>query len=469
MLTYIIIMAIKKSKSKNEFYLKFSTADKLGICLFRYQLSPKEKFLAVNPVLAKILGYSSEKKIQKLTLKSLFRDQKEVKDFIRILKKEKMVRFYETRFKTKDKKDVWVAITAQLTKSTPEKKQLYIEGMLEDITKHKEIEDQFSFEKQLFQNLMDNLPDAVYFKDNKNRLIRVNHFYAQGFKMKPEDITGKTDFDFFPRKQAQKMFDDDNYVLKTGDPIIGKIERTLLPNGTYNCVTTTKIPIRNRNDEVTGTVGITRDITEYDHIEQDRLNMVMNSLKVLDNVLEIRDPYTFGHTRRVSMIAERIAKRLDWDNNRILKLHLSAELHDIGKLLIPLEILNKPGKLSELEFKMIQEHVKRCYDMLKPHAFQFPMPETIYQHHERLDGKGYPRGLSGDKIIPEARILAISDVLEAMTSHRPYRPALGLKKAIDELKNNAGLKYDKDIVDVVIKILEENNYDPFWLAQDSTT
>jgi len=196
--------------------------------------------------------------------------------------------------------------------------------------------------------------------------------------------------------------------------------------------------------------------------------MVMNSLKVLDKVLEIRDPYTFGHTRRVSMIAEKIAKRLDWDNDRILELHMSAELHDIGKILIPLEILNKPGKLSELEFKMIQEHVKRCYDMLKPHAFPFPMAETIYQHHERLDGKGYPRGLSGDKIIPEARILAISDVLEAMTFHRPYRPALGLKKAIEELKNNAGLKYDEDIVDIVIKILEENNYDPFWLTQDST-
>ncbi|MBU4311419.1 MAG: PAS domain-containing protein [Candidatus Omnitrophica bacterium] len=336
------------------------------------------------------------------------------------------------------------------------------------VSKYKELKQELSFEKQLFQSFLDNLPDAVYFKDNKNRLIRVNRFYAKGFKMKLEEIIGKTDFDFFPKDQAQKMFDDDNYVLKTGSPIIGKIERTLLPNGTHNCVTTTKIPIRNRNDKIIGTVGITRDITEYDHIEQGRLNMVMSSLKVLDRVLEIRDPYTFGHTRRVSMIAEKIAKRLGWDDDRILELRLSAELHDLGKILIPLEILNKPGKLSELEFKMIQEHVKRCYDMLKPHAFPFPMPEAIYQHHERLDGKGYPRGLRGDNIIPEARILAVSDVLEAMTFHRPYRAALGLKMAMKELKDNAGPKYDKDIVDVAIKILEENNYEPFWLAQDPT-
>jgi putative nucleotidyltransferase with HDIG domain len=193
----------------------------------------------------------------------------------------------------------------------------------------------------------------------------------------------------------------------------------------------------------------------------------MSSLKVLDKVLEIRDPYTFGHTRRVSIIAEKIAQELGWDENKILSLRMSAELHDIGKILIPLEILNKPGKLSDLELLMVQEHVKKCYDMLKPHSFPFPLPEAIYQHHERLDGKGYPRGLSGDKIIPEARILAISDVLEAMTFHRPYRAALGLKPAVQELKDNAGSKYDQDIVRIALKIINENNFKPFWISNEN--
>lgn len=331
---------------------------------------------------------------------------------------------------------------------------------------YKELEKRLALEKDLFQGLLDTLPDAVYFKDTRNRLMRVNRFYAEGFKLKPEEIIGKTDFDFFPKEQAQKMFDDDTYVLTTQNPIIGKIERTLLPNGTYNCVTTTKIPIRNKKGEVIGTMGITRDITVYDQIEQNRLNMVMNSLKVLDKVLEIKDPYTFGHTRRVSMIAEKIAQELGWDENKVLELRMSAELHDIGKILIPLEILNKPGKLSELETKMIQEHVKNCYDMLKPHSFPFPLPEAIYQHHERLDGKGYPRGLSGNKIIPEARILAIADVLEAMTFHRPYRAALGIKKAIGELRQHSGLKYDSGIVDAALKIIHENDSEPFWLDKN---
>lgn len=459
-------MKIKKTKRKDRFYLEFSAADRLGICLFRYQLTPSEKFLAVNPALANILGYASEEEVRKLKFKSLFSDPARAADFLRLLKKEKTVRFYETFFKTKDEKEACVAITASLAESINAHKHLYIEGMLEDITRHKELEEKFAFEQELFQNLLDNLPDAVYFKDNENKLVRVNRFYAEGFKMTPEEIMGKTDFHFFPREQAQKMFDDDTYVLKTGNLIIGKIERTLLPNGTYNCVTTTKIPVKNKNGGIIGTMGITRDITAYDQMEKNRLDMVMSSLKVLDRILEIRDPYTFGHTRRVSVIAEKIAQEIGWDENKILSLKMSAELHDIGKILIPLEILNKPGKLSELELKLVQEHVVKCYDMLKYHSFPFPLPETIHQHHERLNGKGYPRGLSGDKIIPEARVLAIADVLEAMTFHRPYRAALGIKKAVQELKENAGPLYDRDIVKVTLKLIHENNFRPFWMNSE---
>ncbi|MFH1854119.1 MAG: HD domain-containing phosphohydrolase [Candidatus Omnitrophota bacterium] len=462
-------MKTKKAKTKDKFYLEFSAANRLGICLFRYQLSPNEKFLAVNPAIANILGYTSEKEIHKLKFKSLFKDPAKGVEFFKLLKKEKTVRFYETLFKTKDDKEACVAITASLVEPFNPRKRLYIEGMLEDITRHKELEEKFALEQELFQNLLDNLPDAVYFKDKENRLVRVNKFYADGFKMKPEEITGKTDFHFFPREQAQKMFDDDTYILITGNPIIGKIERTLLPNGTYNCVTTTKIPIKNKRGEIIGTMGITRDITAYDQMERNRLDMVMNSLKVLDRILEIRDPYTFGHTRRVSIIAEKMAQEIGWDENKILALKMSAELHDIGKILIPLEILNKPGTLSELEFKLIQEHVKKCYDMLKHHSFPFPLPETIYQHHERLDGKGYPRGLVGEKIIPEARILAIADVLEAMTFHRPYRAALGIKKAVQELKDNAGPKYDQDMVRVILKIINENNFKAFWINNEEET
>ena len=156
---------------------------------------------------------------------------------------------------------------------------------------YKDLKSTLSLERELLQNLLDNIPDAIYFKDDKNRIIRVNRFYAEGFKLSPEDIIGKTDFDFFPKDQANRMFEDDTYVLRTGKPIIGKIERTLLPNGTYNCVTTTKIPIKNKENKAIGTLGVTRDITAYDNTERTNLDMIINSLKVLDKILETKSNY----------------------------------------------------------------------------------------------------------------------------------------------------------------------------------
>ncbi|MCX5687888.1 MAG: PAS domain-containing protein [Candidatus Omnitrophica bacterium] len=160
---------------------------------------------------------------------------------------------------------------------------------------YRELKFTISLERELLQNLLDNIPDAIYFKDDKNRITRVNKFYAENFKLSPEDIIGKTDFDFFQKNQAQRMFDDDTYILKTGKPIIGKIERTLLPDKRCVCVTTTKIPIKNKKNKITGTMGITRDITAYDDAERTNLDMITNSLKVLDKILETKDPYTLSY------------------------------------------------------------------------------------------------------------------------------------------------------------------------------
>jgi putative nucleotidyltransferase with HDIG domain len=214
--------------------------------------------------------------------------------------------------------------------------------------------------------------------------------------------------------------------------------------------------------KIIGTMGTTRDMTRYANLEKERLDMLINSLKILGKALEMRDPYTFSHTRHVADIAEIIAKVLKWDENRLLGMRLAGELHDLGKISIPLDILNKPGKLSELEYKIIREHAKNCYDLIKDIEFPFPLSEAIYQHHERLDGSGYPRGLKGDAIIFEARILAVSDVLESMTHHRPYREALGLAKAKEELKAGAGITYDPQIVKVAIGLIEENAEKAFW-------
>jgi PAS domain S-box-containing protein len=446
---------------KETFYINLSTADELGIGLFKYALGPEEKFLFANSTLAQMLAYFSKKELKRDKLSGLFFNAQDKEKFFSILKRDGNIKFFETIFKDKTGKKIWVAITA--SRVVENENSEYLEGIIENISSHKEMEEKLALEKDFLQSLLDNIPDAIYFKDRNNRIIKVNKFYAQGAGLAPDEIVGKTDFDFFPREQAQKMFDDDSYVLNTGKPIIGKIERTLLRNGSWNQVITTKMPMYDREGNIIGTMGVTRDMTAYANLERERMAMLINGLTVLGKALQMRDPYTFEHNRNVAAIAERIGRALGWDENRILVIRLAGELHDLGKISIPLDILNKPGKLSDLEYELVKEHVIKCYDLIKDIEFPFSLAESIYQHHERLDGSGYPRRLSRDEVILEARILAASDVLEAMVSHRPYREALGLDKALEELKGGSGIRYDAKIVETIFDLVEKNGKKIFWL------
>jgi len=443
------------------FDLNISTAEHLGIGLFKYSFLPPEKFIIVNNALVEMLRFSSKMELKNETFWELFVYPYEAEAFYRQIAVEKKVKFFQAVFKDRNERPFWVAVTASSV--CLDKKKEFVEGIVENICAYKEIEEKLALERDIAQSLLDNIPDAIYFKDKNNRIIKVNNFYARGMGLKPDDILGKTDFDFFPREQAQKMIDDDNYVLASGLPIVGKIERTLLPNGTWNQVITTKIPMFDRNGGVSGTMGVTRDMTAYANSEQERLKMVISALAALGKTLQMRDPYTYSHNHRVAAISERVGRQLGWDENRLLGMRLAGELHDLGKITIPLDILNKPGKLSEAEYNLIQGHVKVSYDIIKDVHFPFSLAETIYQHHERLNGSGYPRGLKADEISLEARILAVSDVLESMTSYRPYRESLGVGKAMEELEGGCREKYDPAIVYVVKSLLHSNGGKPFWL------
>lgn len=446
---------------KNNLLAAVLEKEELGIGGFVYALEPQDKFLDVNRSFPQLLGYSNPIQFKAIKLSELFVDQDQAEVFFELLKKKKKVKSFEAEFKKKSEKAIWVAITA-LCCTKKNSKQRLIEGIIQDITFQKNRQIQTNTEKDFLQSLLDNIPDAVYFKDCKNRLTKVNKFYIQGTGLSLDKIIGKTDFDFFPHEQAKQMFDDDNYVLTTGKSIIGKIERTRLHDGRWNQVITTKIPMSDKNGEIIGTMGITRDMTPYANLEQERFTMLINALTVLTKAHKMRDPYTFEHTQNVANIAGRIGKELNWDQNRILGIRLAGELHDVGKISIPLDILNKPGKLSELEYQLIQEHVANSCLLIKDIDFPFDLSGMIYQHHERLDGSGYPKALKDKEIILEARILAISDVLESMTSHRPYRPALSMDTTLEELNRGSNIKYDRDIVEVVKNIIENNDKKAFW-------
>ena len=183
-----------------------------------------------------------------------------------------------------------------------------------------------------------------------------------------------------------------------------------------------------------------------------------DAIKSMAVVLEKRDPYTANHQRRVAGLAITLAKALGWGDEQTEGLYMAAIVHDIGKIYVPAEILNKPGSLNDLEFAMIRCHPEVGQEILQVIDFPWPIGQIVLQHHERLDGSGYPMGLSGDEILSEARVLAVADVVEAMTSHRPYRQALSLDEALEEISQNAGALYDKNVADACIKLFGEEGF-----------
>ena len=174
--------------------------------------------------------------------------------------------------------------------------------------------------------------------------------------------------------------------------------------------------------------------------------------------VETKDPYTAGHQRRVGNLARAIANEMGLPQEQIDGIRMAGLIHDLGKVGIPAEILSKPGRLNDLQYGLIQVHSQVGYDILKRVEFPWPVAQMVLQHHERIDGSGYPQGLSGDEIMLEARILAVADVVEAMASFRPYRPALGIDKALEEISQNRGVLYDPEAVDACLKLFTENGF-----------
>lgn len=212
--------------------------------------------------------------------------------------------------------------------------------------------------------------------------------------------------------------------------------------------------------------GIVRDITERKRVEEEirksveKLKVVMEgTIQAMALTVEMRDPYTAGHQRRVAQLARAIAEAMGLTEEQVATVRLAAVVHDIGKINVPSEILTKPGKISQVEFSLIRAHVETGYDILKTIDFPWPIADVVLQHHERMDGSGYPKGMLGENILLEARILGVADVFEAMTSHRPYRPALGIEKAFAEISQNRNKLYDPAVVDACLKVFVEKGFE----------
>ena len=199
-----------------------------------------------------------------------------------------------------------------------------------------------------------------------------------------------------------------------------------------------------------------------EHIAHEALNQrwrtsLEATVGAIANTVEMRDPYTAGHQQRVARLAMAMARELHLSEHQILGLYLAGIIHDVGKINVPAEILNKPGTLSDIELQLIRTHAQTGYDIVKGVDFPWPIAAMILQHHERIDGSGYPAGLTGETILPEAKILAVADVVEAMMSHRPYRPALGVDAALAQIEKGKGRLFDPAAVDACRNLFRQND------------
>ncbi|MDO9567287.1 MAG: PAS domain S-box protein [Candidatus Desulfaltia sp.] len=306
------------------------------------------------------------------------------------------------------------------------------------------------------------IPQTVFEMDEKGKLIFVNRNALDIFGYTQEDFDkGLSAIQIIAPEDRDRARENIQKVL-SGEKLDNSEYMAQRKNGSSFPVIVCSSPIIPDN-KIVGLRGIVIDITERKQSEEtlkqsyEKLQEALDgAIHALATTAEWRDPYTAGHQNRVAELA--IAKEMNLQEEPIKKIYMSAIIHDVGKINVPSEILSKPGRLSEFEFEIIKTHPQVGYDILKQIKFPWPIAWIVLQHHERLDGSGYPNGVSGEEICLEARILSVADVVEAMASHRPYRSALGIDKALEEISQNKGILYDPNVVDVCVKIFTDKKF-----------
>jgi len=333
-----------------------------------------------------------------------------------------------------------------------------------DITEQRTAEKVRWESEERYRDLVEKAGIAILIDDREGNFKYANERYAKIFGYKPEEMRNqsipsvvhpddvervmKYHKDRMEGKSAPSRYEFKG-IKKDGSPIYLEVDTVALKDG----------------GDSTGTRSYLWDITDRKKAENEAKDTMSKLRKVLDGTInaialtvEARDPSTSGHQRRVADLARTMATEMGVAKDRIDGLRSAGVLHDLGKISVPADILSKPCKLSESEFNLIKIHPQVGYDILKDIEFPSPVAKIVYQHHERMNGTGYPQGLSDDDILLEARILAVADVVEAMSSHRPYRPSLGLERALDEVSKNKGILYDADVVDACLKVFYEKGY-----------
>ncbi len=341
-----------------------------------------------------------------------------------------------------------------------------ITGVMEyarDITERRRAEAAAIESEQRLRSVLDNSPAVICVEDLEGRYLLVNSRYAALVGRRADSIIGLTGYDLWPKEVADHFHEMKQRTVATGEPV--RVEETIEVGGEERSYLTVQFPLPDVNGNPCAVCGISTDITDLKRTEEELRATVarvqdtlQSAVAALASALEKRDPHTAGHERRVTRLACAIAREMNVTEEHVEAIRMAANLHDIGKIYVPAEILSKPGKLNDLEMAMVREHPNVGYQILAKVPFSHPVAEMVLQHHERINGSGYPRCLRGEEILPEARILAVADVVEAMASHRTYRPARGVPAALEEIHLNRGVLYDPEVVDACLRLFQERGF-----------
>jgi PAS domain S-box-containing protein len=339
-------------------------------------------------------------------------------------------------------------------------------GTIQDITERKQAEEALKNSEAKYRNIFENAVEGIYQSTIGGRFITANAALARmaGYESPEELIESIKDIgtQLYVHPEDREKFME----IRDAKGFVDGFEVEFYKkDGSKFWVVINARAVKDEQGKIIYFEGLIEDITIRKHAEK-KLQQTLISLRkavgttiqVLVSAVESRDSYTSGHQSRSADLACAIATEMGLAPEKIEGILMAGIIHDIGKLSIPAEILSKPTKLTEIEFALIKEHSRSGYEMLKDVESPWPLAEIVYQHHERMNGSGYPRNLKGDEIIMESQILAVADVVEAMASHRPYRAALGIDTALDEIEKNKGILYDNTIADACLKLFREKGY-----------
>jgi len=344
-----------------------------------------------------------------------------------------------------------------------DKKFLGTHGIARDISGNIQLEESLKLQKIYFRQLFNNLPEAIAILDNNDNVIDVNRRFEKLFQYKIPDLKNNSIHKFIvPKNREEESKSISSFAITYGSH---ESESTrVCKDGTSINVSVFAYPVIYNNKNI-AVYHIYRDLSEFKESELEldktlrKLRKAMGGIiNAMVSTVEVRDPYTAGHQQRVADLARAIAQEMGLPDNEIDGIRMAGTLHDLGKVNIPAEILSKPGKLSDIEFSLIKMHPRVAYDILKEIDFPWPIADMVHQHHERIDGSGYPQGLRGAEILLSGKILTVADVVESIASHRPYRPSLGIGKALEEINGKKGIYYEDEVVDACTRLFKENKF-----------